>query len=69
MPPGTQFVTVGGAIANDVHGKNHHRAGTFGDHVTSLRLLRTDGQEIVLRPDRASELVRGDRRRPRASPA
>src|SRR5260370_19270719 len=49
--PGTQFVTVGGAIANDVHGKNHHETGTFGDHVRSLRLLRTDGQEIVCRPD------------------
>jgi FAD/FMN-containing dehydrogenase len=42
--PGTQFVTLGGAIANDVHGKNHHRRGTFGCHVEGLTLLRSDGQ-------------------------
>ena len=43
--PGTQFVTLGGAIANDVHGKNHHRRGTFGSHVEALTLLRSDGKE------------------------
>lgn len=43
VSPGTQFTTLGGAIANDVHGKNHHRMGTFGRHVTRLRLHRSDG--------------------------
>lgn len=44
VAPGTQFVTLAGAIANDVHGKNHHRRGTFGRHVVSLTLLRSDGK-------------------------
>lgn len=55
VTPGTQLATVGGAIANDVHSKNHHALGTFGDHVTGLSLLRTDGSRIDCGPDRAAD--------------
>lgn len=63
VTPGTQVVTVGGAIANDVHGKNHHRVGSFGDHVLALRLARTDGEVIdcgpALRPEWFAATVGG----------
>jgi FAD/FMN-containing dehydrogenase len=58
VSPGTRFVTIGGAIANDVHGKNHHFFGTFGRHVRSIELLRSDGSMHVCTPQRNAELFR-----------
>lgn len=51
VTPGTQLISVGGAIANDVHGKNHHLFGSFSDHVKHIKLLRTDGELIECGPE------------------
>lgn len=58
VSPGTSFVTVGGAVANDIHGKDHHFAGTFGDHVLSFTLVRSTGEELVCSPSSNSGLFK-----------
>jgi len=56
VTPGTKYVSVGGAIANDVHGKNHHVAGTFGRYIKRFELLRSDRGRIICSPTENADL-------------
>ncbi len=55
--PGTGFATIGGCIANDVHGKNHHVVGSFGQHVAEISLLQ-NGKKRTITPERNGDLFR-----------
>jgi FAD/FMN-containing dehydrogenase len=57
--PGTKFVTVGGMVASDVHGKNHHREGCFGAHVRALRLRLADGRLVECSRESDADLFDG----------
>lgn len=57
VTPGTRFVTVGGAIANDVHGKNHHCAGTFGAHVLQIALHRSNDGLVICNAEQNADML------------
>ena len=54
--PGTRWVSLGGCVAADIHGKNHHRVGAFGNHVKELELLVADGNKVRCSPTHNSDL-------------
>jgi decaprenylphospho-beta-D-ribofuranose 2-oxidase len=58
VTPGTQLVTLGGMVASDVHGKNHHVDGCFGEHVTCVKLRLADGRIIECSDQEEPELFR-----------
>lgn len=58
VQPGTQYVTLGGMAASDVHGKNHHVAGSFGEHVRALRMRVADGRLLEVTEENEPELFR-----------
>lgn len=58
VTPGTKFITLGGAIASNVHGKNHHKEGAFANFVLAIGLMTGDGQELVCTPYQNQELFR-----------
>jgi len=56
VTPGTKYITIGGAIASDVHGKNHHKDGTFCEYVLSFDIMLPNGKVITCSPKRNTEL-------------
>lgn len=58
VAPGTAFTSIGGAVANDIHGKNHDRAGSFGDHVDWLELMLASGERVRCSAEQEPELYR-----------
>ncbi len=58
VSPGTQYVTLGGMVASDIHGKNHHVDGTFGNFVTALKMLVADGSVVEVTRESHPDLFR-----------
>src|SRR4030095_6990242 len=56
VTPGTKFITVGGAVGSDVHGKNHHVDGSFSNHILSMDILLGDGRIVTCGPDQRTDL-------------
>lgn len=58
VTPGTKFITVGGAVASDVHGKNHHSEGSFCQYVEELEVLTSKGEAVICGPGQETDLFR-----------
>src|SRR5690606_10060540 len=56
VTPGTRFVTIGGAVASDIHGKNHQRDGSIGSRVTAIRMMLADTTIVDVGPGRDPDL-------------
>ncbi|WP_315820845.1 FAD-binding protein [Paraflavitalea speifideaquila] len=58
VTPGTKFITVGGAVGSDVHGKNHHVDGSFSNHIVDMDIVLANGQLITCSPTRHVDLLK-----------
>src|ERR1022692_879323 len=56
VTPGTKFITVGGAVGSDVHGKNHHVDGSFSNHIAEMNIILASGETIACSPQMNSDL-------------